>query len=85
MFSKNVPVDMEQCLADFLGMVIVPKHEKYLGLPTYVGRKKTATFSFIKERLSKKLEGWQGKLLSSAGKDLLIHVVAQALPSYAVL
>ncbi|XP_024190017.1 uncharacterized protein LOC112193983 [Rosa chinensis] len=26
-----------------------------------------------KERLNKKLEGWQGKLLSSAGKDLLIR------------
>lgn len=84
MFSKNVPVDLQQCLAEHLGMVIVAKHEKYLGLPTYVGRKKTATFSYIKESLSKKLEGWQGKLLSSAGKDLLIRVVAQALPSYAM-
>lgn len=60
---------------------IVAKHEKYLGLPTYVGRKKIETFAYIKERLSKKLEGWQGKLLSGAGKELLIRVVAQSLPS----
>ena len=58
------------------------KHEKYLGLPTVVGKNRTETFSFIKEQLSQKLEGWQGKLLSGAGKDILIRVVAQTLPSY---
>lgn len=40
------------------------KHEKYLSLPTYVGRTKTETFAYIKGRLNKKLEGWQSKLLS---------------------
>lgn len=59
-------------------------HEKYLGLPTYVGREKTATFQYIKDRLAVKLKGWQGKLLSGAGKDILIWVVAQALPTYAM-
>ncbi|XP_062015245.1 uncharacterized protein LOC133731834 [Rosa rugosa] len=68
-FSKKVNVQLQQQLADLLGVVIVPKHEKYLGLPTYVGRKKSGTFSYIKERLSKKLEGWQGKLLSGAAKQ----------------
>lgn len=65
-------------------MSIVPKHKKYLGLPTYVSRKKTETFAYINERFSKKLKGWQSKLLSSVGKDLLIRVVAQSLPSYAI-
>lgn len=53
-----MPTSLQHVLADLLGMEIVPKHEKYLGLPTYVGRKKTATFAYIKESLSKKLEGW---------------------------
>lgn len=56
----------------------------YLGLPTVMRRNKTETFSYIKEQLSKKLEGWQGKLLSGAGRDILIKVVAQALQSYAM-
>ena len=69
-------------LASILGVSIVEKHAKYLGLPTVVGRNRTETFTFIKEQLSQKLEGWQGKLLSGAGKDILIRVVAQTLPSY---
>lgn len=34
--------------------------------------------------MAKKLHGWQGKLLSGAGKDILIRVVAQALPTHAM-
>ena len=83
-FSKGVSPDQKIALADILGVDIVEKHEKYLGLPMYLGKKRTETFSFIKEKLKKKIEGWQGKLLSSAGKELLIRVVAQALPSYAM-
>ncbi|XP_024172251.1 uncharacterized protein LOC112178325 [Rosa chinensis] len=83
-FSKRVPEADKLSLASFLGVAIEVKHEKYLGLPTYLGRNWTETFAYIKERLSKKLAGWQGKLLSGAGKDLLVRVVAQALPSYAM-
>ncbi|XP_024171787.1 uncharacterized protein LOC112177760 [Rosa chinensis] len=80
-FSKNVSECMQDEVASLLGVEIVDSHEKYLGLPTYVGRKKTATFQYIKDNLAKKLTNWQGKLLSGAGKDILIRVVAQALPT----
>ena len=30
----------------------------------------------------KKLQGWEGKLLSQAGREILIKAVAQALPTY---
>ncbi|XP_024199277.1 uncharacterized protein LOC112202498 [Rosa chinensis] len=72
-FSKKVCPSLQQLIAGSLGVVIVDKHDKYLGLPTYLGRNKTESFAYIQERLNKKLEGWQGKLLSSAGKDLLIR------------
>ncbi|KAK9938267.1 hypothetical protein M0R45_015017 [Rubus argutus] len=71
-------------MADRLGVAVVDSHEKYLGLPTFVGREKTATFQYIKDRLSEKLKGWQRKLLSGVGKDILIRVVAQALPTYEI-
>lgn len=67
-----------------MGVEIVESHKKYLGLPTYVGMKKTATFQYIKDILAEKLKNWQGKLLSGDGKDILIRVVAQALPTYAM-
>ena len=45
------------------------------------GRKKRNTFNDIKEKLAKKLVGWKEKLLSKAGKEILIKVVAQAIPT----
>ncbi|KAL6211732.1 hypothetical protein ACLB2K_016955 [Fragaria x ananassa] len=58
-FSKGVELDVWISLASILGVNIVEKHEKYLGLPTVVGRNKTATLDYIKEQLSQKLKGWQ--------------------------
>lgn len=81
-FSKSVSATDQESLVALLSVVVVPVHEKYLDLPTYVGRNKTETYQFIKDRLYKKLQGWQGKLLSGAGKDILIRVVAQALPTH---
>ena len=83
-FSRGVSESNQLSLATILGVSIVPKHEKYLGLSTVVGRNRTETFAYIREQLSQKLEGWQGKLLSGAGRDILIRVVAQALPSYSM-
>ncbi|XP_062021164.1 uncharacterized protein LOC133737669 [Rosa rugosa] len=84
-FNKNVPEFMREEITSFLEVEEVESNEKYLGLPTYVGRKKTSTFQYIKDNLAKKLAIWQGKLLSGAGKDILMtRVVAQALPTYAM-
>ncbi|XP_062005714.1 uncharacterized protein LOC133722872 [Rosa rugosa] len=83
-FSKNVADCEQDRVANLLGVEVVESHERYLGLPTYIGHKKIATFLYIKERLAEKLKHWQGKMLSGAGKDILIRVVAQALPNYAM-
>ena len=43
-------------------------HNKYLGLPTLIGKSKNEVFVEIKERVGKKLTGWKEKLLSMGGK-----------------
>ncbi|XP_062014013.1 uncharacterized protein LOC133730438 [Rosa rugosa] len=53
-FSKNVSSELQGEISSLLGVEIVASHERYLGLPTYVGKKKTATFQYIKENLAKK-------------------------------
>lgn len=38
--------------------------------------------SIIKERIWKKLKGWKEKLLSQVGREILVKVVVQAIPTY---
>ena len=61
---------------------MIKQHEKYLGLPSLVGQRKRNTFNDIKEKLGKKLAGWEEKLLSKASKEILIKTMAQAIPTY---
>ena len=60
------------------------EYEKYLGLPTVVGRNKKASLNFIKERVWSKLQGWKEKLLSQAGREVLLKAVVQAIPTFAM-
>ena len=61
-----------------LGLKEIEHFEQYLGLPSLVGRRKKEGFNFIKEKVWRKLQGWEGKLLSQAGREVLIKVVIQA-------
>ena len=65
-----------------LGVREVDWFESYLGLPTMVRRAKYQTFSFLKDRVWKKIQGWKGKLLSRVGKEVLIKMVAQSIFTY---
>jgi hypothetical protein len=60
------------------------RNEKYLGLPVYMGRSRSRTFAYLKDRVWKRIQGWKEKLLSKAGKEILIKAVAQAIPTYAM-
>ena len=55
---------------------MIKQHEKYLGLPSLVGRNKKITFREIKEKLAKNLVGWKEKLLSKVENEVLIKAVA---------
>lgn len=58
--------------------------ERYLGLPSSVGRSKKGVFKYLKDRIWAKVKGWLEKLLSAAGKEVLIKSVAQAVPIYSM-
>jgi len=59
------------------------RSERYLGLPISVGKKKR-TFEYIKKKIWSRIQGWRKKLLSKAGKEILIEAVAQYIPTYAM-
>lgn len=83
-YSSNTRQEDRNSVTEVLGVQVVDQHEKYLGLPTMVGRSKNNSFSSIKDRVWKRLQGWKEKLLSKAGKEVLIKAVAQAIPTYAM-
>ncbi|KAL9443698.1 hypothetical protein AB3S75_016967 [Citrus x aurantiifolia] len=49
-----------------------------------IGRNKTTFFKDIKLRILGKISSWQAKLFWCGGKKILIKVVAQAVPAYAM-
>ena len=67
-----------------LGVSELKQYEAYLGLPALVGRNKRASFDKLKQKVWKRLQGWEGKLLSQAGRKVLIKSVIQAIPTYAM-
>lgn len=50
-FSKNVDSNRRGDILRILGVREVDKHEKYLVLPTIIGRSKKVVFSCLKERI----------------------------------
>ena len=83
-FSKNTNNDMKEAIKELFGAQIIQQHEKYLGLLPLVGRGKKKAFNRIKDQVRRKIANWKGKLLSNAGCEILIKVVAQATPTYTI-
>ena len=65
-----------------LGVPKTMKCEKYLGLPSFVGKGIKASFNYTKEWVWRKLQGWDGKLLSQASREVLIKSIIQVIPTY---
>ena len=71
-FSKSTCEEEKLLIKDTLGVVEIRNYEAYLGLPSLVGKNKKASFNYIKERVWRKLQGWEEKLPSQAGREVLI-------------
>jgi hypothetical protein len=69
------------------GILDVPNetlNEKYLGMPSDVGRSVNGAFKFLRDRLWKRVQGWIETILSAGGKEILIKSVAQAIPIFSM-
>ena len=81
-FSSNTNQQVQNSIKGRFGVSVSHQFEKYLGLPSFVGRGKKQSFSFIRERIWQKIQGWKEKLLSQAGREVLIKSILQALPTF---
>lgn len=81
-FSKGVGVARRAHIAVVLGVQIMDIHDRYIGLPTVVGRSKKVITKGVREMLWRKLHGWKGMILSKTGREVLIKAVSQSIPTY---
>lgn len=81
-FSINTSHQLKQHIATRLGVSGCLGTRKYLGMPSMIGRRKKSIFGTSRDKVWKKIHNWIGKHLSKASRDILINVIAHAIPSY---
>ncbi|XP_050290157.1 uncharacterized protein LOC126728358 [Quercus robur] len=81
-FSKSIQEEVKHSIKMALGVPEILHHEEYLGLPSLVGKGKKESFNYIKEKVWRKLQGWEAKLLSQAGMEVLLKAIIQATLTY---
>ncbi|XP_073367971.1 uncharacterized protein [Aegilops tauschii subsp. strangulata] len=65
-FGKGCGEARKAELLSIIGINTEALNERYLGLPTLVGRSKDGTFKYVKESSAGKVSGWKGQGLSKA-------------------
>ena len=83
-FSRNTSEVIQEELKGLLGVPAIKSYVKYLGLPSFVGHQKKTCFNHIKERIWARMQGWKEKLLSQAGKEIIIKAVIQFISTYSM-
>lgn len=81
-FGGNVKAKDKEDVMCTLGIEKEALNERYLGMPIHVCKSRTKTLRQIIDRILQRISGWQEKLLSRMGKELLIKAVAQAIPTF---
>jgi len=75
-FNKGVSTERKNQINLCLDIREVLSHDKYLGAPTFVGRSRKKLFFFLIYHIKKCLSGYMDRLVSQAGREVLIKVVA---------
>jgi hypothetical protein len=58
--------------------------EKYLGLPTEIGRDISGSFEYLPSQVTGRIQSWCGREASCAGREILLKSIAQAIPTYSM-
>ena len=80
--SPNLPLRQQNNLALQLGVKLVDKLGRYLGINFELRGNRISDFQELIHKVSGKLQGWTAKLLSQAGRLTLINSVLHSIPIY---
>lgn len=83
-FSRNTTSMERDLVSAIFNVSQAQDFGKYLGLPSSIGRNKNKVFGYIEQKIRQRIRNWQKRLLSMAGKEILLKGIAQAMPTYAM-
>ncbi|XP_078154682.1 uncharacterized protein LOC144550407 [Carex rostrata] len=78
-FSHATPSHEQEAISQLLRVSHQSQSLKYLGAPILEGRD---AYDFLIDAFSSRLQSWKGRLLSHAGRVILIKSVLQSIPVY---
>lgn len=87
-FSKScfIPLNVQQDNTTWIGAVLgCPQTQfpiMYLGMPLTIKKPTKQLYIPIIEKVERRLQGWQSKLLSRGGRLVLVQTVLSAIPIY---
>ncbi|XP_075492415.1 uncharacterized protein LOC142530463 [Primulina tabacum] len=77
MFSGNVHNMERTAISQLLEISTVLDTSRYLGLPSLIGKNEKQIFSYLKDRVWARLQGWRKKTLFKVGCEILFKSMAQ--------
>lgn len=83
-FGAKMELESREEVQNILGITRIGGDEKYLGLPEAFSGSKIKCLSFLQESLKDKLSGYQARLMSQGGKEVIIKSVAMSMSVYAM-
>ena len=83
-FSENCSSESKEEFRNHLDIHREALAEKYLGLPTSVGRTTNEVFEYLPTRVKGLIGSWSGREASYAGREILLKSVAQAVPIFSM-
>ncbi|CAA7038820.1 unnamed protein product [Microthlaspi erraticum] len=83
-FSSKTSNEIKRKAMRILGIQQEGGKGKYLGLPEAFGRKKKDLLNSVVDRIRQRAISWSSKLLSSAGKLVMLKSVLSSMPTYSM-
>ncbi|KAF4404356.1 hypothetical protein G4B88_014812 [Cannabis sativa] len=81
-FSKGVPKNRADKIANLLGMCKMKRDSTYLGLPLFWSTNRAQCMDYLVKKVLNRIDGWKSRLLSKVGRTCLIQSVGASLPIY---
>ena len=82
MFSKGMESHSKKLVSHILGIQNISTRTQYLGATLTMVSNDHHDIKRIINKMDRKLEGWQGQMLSMAGRRILIQTVTSTIPMY---